>query len=271
MGSLAKKTKPIRISGKDEMEYKKLVRNTKNKIRNVKNKYHKDLSDVVDLPKLESFQTRDDYNEWKQKVKSFTNRNNLHYQFVKNEYDVVISKKDLNEITRLRNQEIRVAKAMHKKAENKPVIKGNKVVTTQGQLMKQMGRPSIGGVSIPKKFDFKKIRTERRLKEVKENAKKKSDPKHYDKRMERMKLNWMTMISGSLNSDADELVKRIEDIPPDDFLEIYNMFFLDMDFNDWDSEQLLMSHEKAMEKVNEIHSYIDRYERGELNMDMKGV
>ena len=79
------------------------------------------------------------------------------------------------------------------------------------------------------------------------------------------------MISGSLNSDADELVKRIEGIPPDDFLELYNMFLLDMDFNDWDSEQLLMSHEKAMDKVNEIHSYIDRYERGELNMDMKGV
>ena len=268
---MAKKVRPIKIFEKDELEYKKLVRNTKNKIRNVKNKYDKDLSDVVELPKLETFKTRDEYNEWKDKVKSFTNRHNLHYQFVKNEYDVVITKKDLNEITRLRNQEIRIAKAMHKKAEKKPVIKGNKVVTTQGQLMKQMGKPSIAGVAIPKPFDFKKIRTPRRLKEVIENTKKKADPKHYDKRAERMRDNWIDMISGSLNSDADELVARIREIPPDDFLELYGLFFLDMNFSDWDSEQLLMSYDKAMEKVSEIHSYIDRYERGELKMDMKGL
>ena len=74
----------IRISQNDKQDYQRLVRNAKAKIRRVKKKYNRELSSSVELPSLSSFKSRKQYNEWKNEIKSFTNRGNTKYQFVKN-------------------------------------------------------------------------------------------------------------------------------------------------------------------------------------------
>ena len=64
----------IRISNKDKKEYAKLVKNAKSKVRRVQKNYGIDLSKEIELPSLESFETRKQFNEWKQKQSSFLNR-----------------------------------------------------------------------------------------------------------------------------------------------------------------------------------------------------
>src|SRR5690625_7488212 len=74
------KLPPIRIRKRDEEEYRRLQRNTKAKINRVKKNYGVDLEGEIPLPDLSEFQTRKEFNEWKELQSSFTNRANTEYQ-----------------------------------------------------------------------------------------------------------------------------------------------------------------------------------------------
>ena len=90
----------IRITQNDRAEFARLARNAKAKVRRTFKNYGIDLTGEVDIPTLDDFKTRKQFNEWREKVESFTNRNNLNYQFVKNDFGVSASKKELNDIAR---------------------------------------------------------------------------------------------------------------------------------------------------------------------------
>jgi hypothetical protein len=98
-----------------------LVKNSKAKVKRTFQKYGVDLTEEVSIPSLDSFQTREEFNEWKEKAGSFTNRNNQRFQFVKNEHGVVASKSLLNEISRNRKKEILLAEKKLKEIKANPV------------------------------------------------------------------------------------------------------------------------------------------------------
>lgn len=263
---MPKKFTPIKIRSKDELEYKKLVRNTKRKIRDTKKKYNIDLSDAVELPKLESFETRDQYNEWKQSVQSFTNRNNLNFQFKMNPYGIVTSKADLMKIESDNRKAIRIANQKLKEQE-----KRQQKQLSEGKTPIGMIAPNTNFVQEVKQFNFNKVRSMERLNTLREANEKKADPKNYDEKAERMRRNFVSILEQSLNSDADALIERILAMPVDDFVELFDKEWEAFDFTMWSSEQLIFdTHNEAMQKVSEMMSHLDVYERGGVNMDLKG-
>ena len=158
---------PIRITKNDAEEYRRLVRNSKAKIRRTSKNYGVDLSDEVELPSLDQFKTRKEFNEWKESVSNFTNRANTEYQFKKNEYGVVASKKEINQIERDTKRAQKIAEELQKKASEKPFISGGKEQGTVGQRMMQMGKPNTAGIYRPPDFNFDKIRSKKQLEEKK--------------------------------------------------------------------------------------------------------
>lgn len=258
---------PIRITKNDRQEYAKLVRNTKAKIGRTAKNYGIDLSTEIKIPSLESFTNRSQFNEFKRQQESFTSRANTKYQFKKNEFGVVASKKEINEIKQNTKKAQRIADQLTKEAAKKPFISGGKEQGTVGQRMQQMGRPNTAGITRPTDFDFDKVRSKQQLEKKRENIKERANAQFFDKRMEQMKDNFLTLLEQSFNSDANKLVEKLKGVPADDFYEMYLMF----DEFDFDlyyvTEFQGQSHDN---QIKQLDSYIDRYYAGNLNMDMKG-
>lgn len=262
---------PIRITERDKKEYARLVRNTRAKIRRTQKNYGIDLSGEVELPKLEEFSTRKEFNEWKERVGSFTNRYNLRYQFVKNEYDVVASKSQLMKIERDTKRAQRIADEELKKVQDKPVFQGGKQFGTVGQRTLHMSTPDVTGIHRPSDFDFSKVRNQQRLEDLQESMEKRAYPEYYDWRKEQLKMNFMKMLEETFNSDADDVVDKLADIPPDDFYEMYLMYPSEFNFDiyylDDDMDQEASGY---LNELNKIDSYIDQYKSGKINTDLKG-
>ena len=204
-------------------------------MKRVNDNYGIDLTSEVTLPKIQSFQTRKQYNQWKEQVQSFTNRANLDYQYVKNAFGTVASKKELNEMKRKTKIAQERARKLISGQIDKPWLMKGKVRATQGQRMQMMAKDGIGGVSVPPDFDFNKMRTQRQFTERKEAIDDKMDPKYYDKKMARMQLNFMDILSLSFGEEADELLIMLNELTPKEFWELYDMF-KEFDFQDYDSD-----------------------------------
>lgn len=259
----------IRITDNDRKTYARLVKNSKAKISRTKKKYGLDLSNEVELPPLESFTTRKQFNEWKQKQESFTNRANTKYQFIKNKYGIVASKATINEIERNTKEAQKIVDEQREKIEDKPFISGGKQQGTVGQRMQFLSPSQVTGMSRPSDFDFDKVRSYNRLHTLRVGMEEKANPEYYDRRMAQMHQNFIEIVKKSFNSFSlsDELVERLRKIPPDDFFELY-LIFDELSFEYFDSEGQDVHATEAM--LEKIHSYLDRYERGDVNLDLKG-
>jgi Phi-29 DNA terminal protein GP3 len=209
----------IRLSDKDRKEFAKLTKNAKAKIRNVNKKYGVNLEGEVEFKKIDEFQTRAEFNKWKQQQASFTNRNNLTYQFVKNEFGVVASKSKILKMQRENKIIQRNVDKEIKRREKMPFISGGKVQGTVGQRMLQMARPM--DLHRPKDFDFRTIKTQQRLHDLEEKFRRKSDPKHMDKRSEKMRDLFIETLERTFNSDADELIRNLRSMSVRDFYDLY--------------------------------------------------
>ena len=216
---------PIRLTKADRAEFAKLTTSARRKANRIRKNYGIDLSSDVSLPKIETFRTRKQYNQWKEQVQNFTNRANLDYQFVKNPFGTVASKKELNEMKRKTKIAQERARKLISGQIDKPWIFKGEVRSTQGQRMQMMSeQDQLAGVTVPPDFDFNKMRTQRQFSERKEAIDKKMDPEFYDKKMARMQLNFMDILSLSFGEDADELLILLNELTPKEFWEVWNMF-----------------------------------------------
>lgn len=247
-----------------------MVRNARAKIRRTQKTHGVDLSGAVDLPSLDDFGTRDEFNQWKQDVGSFTNRYNLRYQFVTNPYGVTASKSEINEIERMRKREQRVAREEYNRVKDKIIHQGGKPFATVEQRTTHFSMPDVTGVTIPKDFDFSKVRSQRRLDEIKEIGERRQYPEHYDWRKEQMKMNFMKGLEESYDSEADELIDRLANLPPDDF------YFLYIGNTEFDFDELFYEDGEAVGitnregHINKMMNVLDRFEREIRNPDLDG-
>lgn len=246
----------FRIGQKTKEEYQRQMRNTKAKIRRVEKNYGVDLSSKIDMPSLESFESRSEFNQWVKKAERFRNRAVTDYQFVKNEYGVVASKKQLNKIERKTRKAQKLADEKISELEDKPFYSGGKEQGTVG-----LQRPAKSGIYRPHDFDFSKVRSRQRLREIEGAMDKKSDESYYDERSKRMQDNFIEALEGSFNSLADELIDKIKKVPPDDFYQLYLMFD-EFDFIYFDTEG--QSVESDETSIGQMMKYIERYERDGL-------
>ena len=219
------RTVPIRITKADRSEFAKLTANARRKVKRINKNYGIDLTSEVTLPKIQSFQTRKQYNQWKEQVQSFTNRANLDYQYVKNPFGTVASKKELNEMKRKTRIAQDRARKLISGQVDKPWIFKRQVRATQGQRMEQLaGDAEAAGVTVPPDFDFDKMRTQQQFRERVEAIDRRNEPEYFDRKMARMQLNFMDILSLSFGPDADDLLILLNELTPKEFWEVYQMF-----------------------------------------------
>lgn len=253
-----------------------MAKNTKAKIKRTIKNHGIDLSNQISIPSIKEFKTRDEFNAWKQKSKSFLDRGNWKYSFVKNKNDVSISRKELNELKKKTKVAQNLAKKKLKQTEKLPFVAGGKQYGTVGDRIKQMPNANELGIYIPPDFNFDAIQNQSQLKMKKNQIEKKVNPDEIDKTMTTMQRNFITVLEHSFNSDAEELVEKLKNVPADDFLEMYYMFE-EFDFALYRSPKDADSgyHPDAVDQehladVSQMLAYVNAYERGDLNFDMKG-
>lgn len=254
--------KSIRITKNDRKEYAKLVKNTKAKIRRTVKNYGIDLTKEIELPNLEAFTSRKQFNEWKQKASSFTNRNNQHYQFVKGDMGVVLSKAEITKYKIELKRAQRLIDKMNKEQAKKPLLSGGKVIGSQGQEMLQMSE-SKRGFTRPKDFNINKIPSRQRFEEMRKNVRKRSNPKVFDKRMEQMRETFIDELEKAFNSDANWLVEQFQSMPVEDFYELYKAN-TEMDFQLFYIMKY-MDESQQNEELGRLERIVERYHKNDLN------
>lgn len=245
-----------------------MARNTKAKIARTKKNYGVELDAKISVPKLDEFKSRKEYNEWKENAQRFTNRYTKEFQFVKNDYGVVTNKQRIYDIQKATEKAQIVADKKNQKVATEKFYSSGKEEGTVGQQMKQMKSPNAPGISRPDDFDFKKVRNPSRLNEIEDSMKKRANPETFDKRTLKMKITFERELEETFNSDAQELLELIEDIPLDDFYYLYlknrefdfQLFYIPDGIEDESSLKDL----RAMERI------VRNYWEGKENMDLKG-
>jgi hypothetical protein len=212
----------IRISKKDEEEYKRLIRNAKSKIRRVKKAHNIDLSDEIKLPSLSSFQNRKEFNNFKEDINKFNKGLKNDYKIVKNDQGVAFTKKEVKAYEKKQKEAIQLAEEHYQK--------------TKSENQKIFLKPS--NLDIPRKIDLNDIRTRENFKNRMENLTKRSDPDYFNYRDELFKTNYIKSILGSFNERevVNEIVELLQAIPADRFYDIYKEYLEFFDFELFDSE-----------------------------------
>ena len=211
----------IRITKKDEQEYKRLINDAKAKIRRVKKTHHIDLSDEIKLPSLSSFSNRKEYNAFKEDLNKFNKGLKNDYKIVKNEVGASFTRKEIKEYERKEKEAIRLAEEHYEKTtpkQEKLFLKPNNLDIPRQKPWQELSRGNF----------------EQRL----ENLTKRSDPQFFSDRDQRFKDNYIKSIRGSFNERdvVNEIIDMIESIPADKFYDIYDEYLDYFDFTLFDSE-----------------------------------
>lgn len=251
-----------------------MAKNAKAKIKRTAKNHGIDLSSEINIPSLDSFNTRTEYNDWKRQVGSFLDRGNWKYQFKKNKNGVSKSVKEIKQLQKETKIAQRKAKQKLKEISKYPFVAGGNQYGTVGDRINQMKNTNELGIYVPPDFNFDSIQNNKQFDMKRRQIEKKLNPEEITKTMGTMQRNFITVLEYSFNSDADELIEKLKNVPADDFLEMYYMFE-EFDFALYRSPQEDIKHETVKEDdylgdVKQMLVYIDKYERGELNFDLKG-
>lgn len=211
----------IRISRKDKAEYNRLRRNTLSKLRRVEKSYGIDLSSEVNLTSLDSFTKRAEFNKWKEEQESFTNIGNTKFQFVKNKHGTVASKSEIYKGKRDDKSYRQRQSEFQEKNYQIPVFHQGKQISTVGQRMQMVLRPSIANVHEGSEFNFDEIKDRAYLLDKLDSLEKKADPEYFDKMLLTMQLNYLSKIEEDFGSVGNNLFDKIYAMTPEEFNELY--------------------------------------------------
>lgn len=255
------------IGEKTIEEYRRLRKNALAKVRRIQQNHHANVRHQIDLPSIEDFTSKKDFNKWKKEIERFTDRHNPDFKFVKNKKGVSVSLSRLEEIKDLNKQAIERAEAKLKEAENKPYYVAGKLQGIRKEVLPRMKNRPAGGIYIPQKFDFDKVENLTDLIYLEKNYREKANEEFYNEREELMKDNFIELISDAFHSDADDLIRRLEMIPTDDFYEL----FLILDEFDFDEYYNVEGDPHGTpRKLAKLTSEVNRYEQGLIDMSLKG-
>ena len=225
----------IRIREKDKHEYRRLVRNTRSKIRRAQKSYGIDLSGEVNIPALQDFKHRKEFNQFKKEMTQFTDRRNRDYQFVKNKHGVVASKTILDQAKEYTKGAQELTTKFIDGIKEHPTYRKGEPVGTVEQLIAMRGESEGVGLNPPRDFDFDAIQSRKKLDERIENMERKTKPQYYAEAKERMQDNYIEILKLSLNSGADPLIEKIESLDSETFYQMW-LQISEIDFNLYDSD-----------------------------------
>lgn len=265
----------IRIREKDKHEYRRLVRNTRAKIRRVQKNYGIDLSGEVNIPALKDFKHRKEFNQFKKEMNQFTDRRNRDYQFVKNKYGVVASKTILDQAKAYTKEAQDLTTKFIDGIKNHPTYRKGEPVGTVEELIAMRGESEGVGLNPPRDFNFDTIQTPKKLDERIENMARKSTPEYYQEAKERMQNNYIEILKLSLNSGADPLIEKISGLDPETFYQMW-LQISEIDFNLYDSDggfagqgkDEIPTDDEVDKHVSSILSGIEKFEKYHKDNDL---
>jgi len=250
-----------------KQESQRLVRNTKAKIKRVKDEYGLDLSNRIPLPKYDELDTPEKFDEWSEQMQSFTDRGNKEFQFGRNKWGMIYSHAELEEgIENTKLSQERSQEFIDKYKDNPYARLGKETGYTVGDRMILFEEENVAGIRVPKDFNIDAFETRSRLLGRLDLLEEKASGKFFDQSMERMKENFMTAVRGTFNSNADKVLDMIDMMPPDDFFELFLMK-AEFTFEDYASDGSIDASETQLEL---LQGYLEEYYRGEIDMSLKG-
>lgn len=257
---------PIRITSNDKAEYQRLVKNARAKIRRVQKNYGIDLTDEIQIPSLEDFNFRSELNATKQRLSSFTNRNNLTYQYKKNEYNFVASKREIFKVEEETRRAIAKAKEEKKRVEELPFTSGGREQGTVGKQAGQLKEGRYTGITIPGEFDFSNVKTRSQMMQKYEAMKKRNRDDYYDNKRSQLLENFITKLEISF-PDSDLVAEIEEKLNSMDISDFYDMYQImdEFDINEYSSENELGEEEEG--KIEALNDAIERYVRDYMNQN----
>ena len=200
-------------------------------------------------------------------MKSFTNRANDRFQFVKNKYDQSASKRDLKLIEKREKIVMKRFEEKIDKQKDKPFYVNGKPMGTQEFKSLWLAKPDIGGYYKWKPFDWENTKDSRAVKRRLEKLDKVLEEDYFDKRTQRMKENFMREIEFSFNNHADKVLDMLKYLRPDDFYELYNMLPEVFDFSLYASEN--SGGRSDVSDLVAMQGYLEDFFSGRIDMDLK--
>ena len=243
-----------------------MARNAKAKLRRIQKKYGIDLSKQIHIPKLEEFDTRADYNAWKDEMHHF--KMSRQYKFKKNDKGLVASLYALDQIKQTNKLAIFAAKKRIKKAEKLPYYpKPGEQLGTVRDLFLRMHEPKKRhGIYVPTEFNFNRFGSMEELYEYVQSQLVKGSEEHYLEANARMKDNFIRALEHTFDSYADEAVKILKKMHPDEYYQMSLQYGDAFDFAaKYDRKTKTYGN---MEDLKKITSYLNLYEKGEVEVDM---
>jgi hypothetical protein len=250
-----------------QKEYKRLVRNTKEKLKRVQENWGVDLSYEIEIPSYNELNTTEKFDDFVEEMTSFTDRSNLHYQFDRNKKGLVYRLSEVERGNELTKQSQENAQEFIDRFKEKTYQVGGKEMSyTVGDRMTLYDKENAAGITVPNDFDIDAFETRSRLEGRLELLEEKADGVFFDRSMRTMKENFMKSLKGSFNSEADDIIEMIDIMPEDDFFELFLMTG-EFTFEDYASDG---SIDGTREQAEMLRGYLHEYYRGNIDMDLKG-
>jgi hypothetical protein len=253
----------IRISKKDKEEFNRLRKNALSKMRRLRTKYGIDVEDIP-LPNLQSFETRKQFNEWKEEIQRFTSRYVKDYKVFMNEKGTPLLGKEIREFEENNRKAIENAEAR---------VQRLKEILGPDMYKEHLIMKPAALEEIPELYDINRFENRRHFKLRAGAMERRATEQFFKESDERMLENFIEKLSGSFHSYADPLIDKLNKMDPGDFYEVYMKYQTEMtdspfDFSLYDSEG--QDVEADFGHLVRLTTVIDDYLAGKVQLPMKG-
>jgi hypothetical protein len=218
----------------------------------------------IKTPKLNEIKTKKELKEWMEKAKKFTDRGYERFQFIKNEDGLVISKQVNERAKKNADIAIEAAQKLIEAKKELPIERGR---MTLGERLEMQKDDDIGGIRVPKPFDFDSIGTKRRLLERLENLEKRRGKAEYFKwRNEVYKDNFMFVLKQAFHSSANDVLEMLDKMDSGDF------FDMSLRYSEMSIDNYYRAHGQVVgedEDLEKVRSYLQAYRNGEEDFSLR--
>lgn len=206
----------IRIRKSDVERIKKLNASARRKQRRLKNEFGVEIN--IDIKKVNDFSTREQFNNYVQSLENFTYRN--RYRYVKNEYGVVISRKQYNEIRKETERINKIYEQRRKRLDKMPFTSRGKKTYETVKDRRLMGDVRFNEFR-KRTFRFEKFRNKSELNAFVNNLSIKLKPDYFSKKDILYKQNYIKALQNVYGTLADDIIEIVEKMNTSQFIDIF--------------------------------------------------
>ena len=257
----------MRISQRDRSEYNRLRRNLMNKAKRVKAEHNINfLNENRDLKMkpLENM-SRSEFNNFKEQARVMTKRGVQRFSYEKLNDHVSVSRSEARRLRQSSELARKQAQRRFESVADRPLYRGDEPQqTTVGAYIQTMKNPDIPGVSAPDLKEEQAIRSRDYVKSKIRQFDRYTNQQDYRQRQSTLQENFKNKINEVFNSEGSEITELIDQIEPEDFIEMYSMSD-DLNIDHFYLEDL----DQLEQRVKNMTRFIKRYQSGEVDMDFK--